>query len=143
MIRHRLLVAAFVGIAAYLAASFVYGPGGLVAHRRMEDYRRDLEANIVELSEIHERLNARIEALSTDPEAVRLQARGLGYIGENERIIRIEGNERRGNSYAVGRVVRRRDMRDDPTPVFRGLALSAAVATYLLLSLGRRGDRNA
>jgi cell division protein FtsB len=138
MIRHRLLVAAFVGITAYLAMAFVYGPGGLVAYRRMQDYRRDLEANIVELAEIHERLSARIDALSTDPEAVRLQAHALGYIAEDERVIRIEGYERRRNSFAVGRVVRRKDVQDDPTPVFRGIALSAAVATYLLLSLGRR-----
>ncbi len=96
----------------------------------------------MELSDTHDQLNARIEELSTDPEAVRLQARALGYVREDERIIRIEGYERRGNSFAVGRIVRRREVRDDLTPVFRGIALSAAVAAYLLLSLGGRGDRN-
>lgn len=144
----RLAVYLALGFGVASLLSFLFAEGGVLEYRAADRYRRQLEQNIAELQGINEGLLDDLEALRSDPELLRLQARSLGYFRPDEHVIRILDRAQPGNFYAIGRLILRRPAARRPVWYFRltGLGLPALLLlarTVLVLAARlrrRKGD---
>lgn len=144
----RLIIYLALGFVCASLLVFVFGGAGLLEYRASSRHLRQLESNILELEAANARLRDDLEALRSDPELLRLQARELGYFREDEYVVRVEGATAPRNSYAVGRIILREPSLPKPAWVFRGVGLglpALLVLRRLLLPLlrnlrRRRGD---
>lgn len=135
----RLAVYIALGFGVASLLSFLFADGGVLDYRAADRYRRQLEHNIAELEGIHGRLLDDLEAVRSDPELLRLQARQLGYFRPDEHVIRIQDRVQPGNFYAIGRIILRAPAAPRPVWYFRlaalGLpALLLIARTVLVLS---------
>jgi cell division protein FtsB len=87
----RFLLAFWLSTASFCLLQIVFGPGGITETQRLDDQKARLESRLVELQAENARLAARYEALRTNPEAVRLEARALGYFETGEVPVRTLG----------------------------------------------------
>jgi len=87
----RLLAAVYVAIATYSLISIVAGPGGLIAESRLAGHSARMRANLESLKAINRGLGSELEALRSDPDRARREARDLGYIGFDEIEVVIPG----------------------------------------------------
>lgn len=90
----KLLLSFWLATGAFCFLQIVFGPGGIMESARLSDQRDKLELRLEALKAENARLTARYEALRTSPEAIRLEARALGWFRANEVPVRIlEGPE--------------------------------------------------
>jgi cell division protein FtsB len=101
----RLLLSLYVGFVVASLAYFLYGPSGLSAYSELQHDAFRLEGNLEELTTIHQELAAEFEALRRSEDTIALRARDLGYLRENETILKIYGVDTPPENYAVGRIV--------------------------------------
>jgi cell division protein FtsB len=87
----QFLLAFWLSTASFCLLQIVFGPGGITETHRLEEQKTRLEARLGELQAENARLAARYEALRTNPEAVRLEARALGYFESGEVPVRTLG----------------------------------------------------
>ncbi|MDR0583738.1 MAG: septum formation initiator family protein [Treponema sp.] len=101
----KYLMGLWTAVAVYAVFSLLAGPSGLSAYSQLEAERERQRANLRELSAVNEKLENTKNSLLYDKDAVTVQARLLGYAGENERFIRIVGLGTARNPHAAaGRV---------------------------------------
>lgn len=90
----KILLSFWLATATFCLLQILFGPGGLSETDRLRDQKARLETRLAALGEENERLAARYEALRTSPEAVRLEARSLGWFSPGEIPVRtLEGLE--------------------------------------------------
>lgn len=125
----RLAVYLAIGFGVASLLTFLFGEGGVLEYRGAVGYRRQLEQNIGELKRINGQLLEDLEALRSDPELLRLQARQLGYFREDEHVVRIQGRTQPSNFYAIGRIILRKPAARRPVWYFRlaGFGLPAVL----------------
>ena len=75
----KLLLSFWLSTVTFCLLQIVFGPTGFFETARLKDYRNRLEMRVVSLQEENLRLVGRYEALRTSNDAVRLEARALGY----------------------------------------------------------------
>ncbi len=75
----KLLLSFWLATAVFCFLQIVFGPGGLTEMTRLQEQRARLEIHLDQLKQDNLRLNSRYKALSTSAEAVRLEARALGW----------------------------------------------------------------
>jgi cell division protein FtsB len=88
----------FTSLLASVAAALVtallvshYAPAG---YDKLEAYASRLEANIAELETKRAELVAQAELYQSNRDAVIVEARELGYVAENQRVIRLDAPTR-------------------------------------------------
>lgn len=137
-------------IVVYIIFSFIvaaalynfFGNGGLLDYRRLVAYRGSLQVNIDDLESINSELLTEVQALSSDPERLTLQARELGYFREGERVIRIADDTDRRSTYTVGKVLRRKAKQPRADWPFRATGVGLPVLLALVsVSVRRRKNR--
>lgn len=96
MKRIHLLLPLWIVILGYALLSFLVGDHGLLVMHELEEQKVLLETNLEDLARINRSLEARLEALKNDPEAIALEARalGLGVQGESRILIVDRGTSR-------------------------------------------------
>jgi cell division protein FtsB len=87
----RFLLAFWLSTASFCLLQIVFGPGGITETRRLEEQKTKLDVRLAELQAENTRLAARYESLRTSPEAVRLEARALGYFAAGDVPVRTLG----------------------------------------------------
>lgn len=87
----RFLLSFWLSTAAFCVLQIVFGPGGITATRQLEQQKTVLASRLAELRAENARLAARYESLLTSPNAVRLEARSLGYFEAGEVPVRTLG----------------------------------------------------
>lgn len=87
----KFLLPVFLGIIVYTVLSVCIGPRGLWAMRQLAGERQRLAANLESLRAINEDLDARFQSLSADPDTISVYAHELGYVADDERLIRLAG----------------------------------------------------
>jgi len=87
----RFLLALWLSTACFCALQIVFGPGGVTETRKLERQKALLDVRLAELQAENTRLSARYDALKNNPEAVRLEARSLGYFQSFETPVRTLG----------------------------------------------------
>jgi cell division protein FtsB len=90
----KMVVCAWLATAAFCLLQILFGPTGLTETARVIEQRQRLERRLIALQEENQHLSARYEALRTSQEAVRLEARSLGWFQPGETPVRtLEGTE--------------------------------------------------
>jgi len=73
-------------------SSIVFGASGILAMRQLEYERDRIAANMEKLRQINGELEGALQSLRTDPDAVTVYARELGFAASTqERFIRVAG----------------------------------------------------
>jgi len=89
----KFFLSLWLSIATFCLLQIFFGPGGVVETARLRDQNTLLENRLTALRDENARLTARYEALRTSAEAVRLEARALGYFRPGETPVRTLGAE--------------------------------------------------
>lgn len=127
----RLLISLYTGFVVASLAYFFYGPSGLSAYGELQHTVTRLEGNLEELTTIHQELAREFEALRRSEETIALRARDLGYLREDETILKIYGVDSPSENYAVGRIV----VPGHAARNRNGFSLNAGLAAMLLCFL--------
>ncbi|MBR6193459.1 MAG: septum formation initiator family protein [Treponema sp.] len=136
MIRCRFLIAACIGTFFYVVISFVGGRDGLWATRQMTEQKMILSANANEIQNTNIKLSLEKKALENDLEVVGAYAKGLGYIYEGEKLMKISGLKPHENQiYDAGTVLKHVDAEFIPEKTCKGVGLVIFFFTYFVLLL--------
>jgi len=84
----KFLLSFWLSMVTFCILQIVFGPTGLTETARLRDYKSRLETRVLALQEENLRLTGRYEALRTSTEAVRLEARALGYFRPGDTPVR-------------------------------------------------------
>ncbi len=87
----RIVLPIFVTVFVYATLAGFFGPKGLYSKKFMEIQRDALIANVNSLNLTGSNLDSHIEDLKHDPDTIAIYAHELGYIYENEGIIKLVG----------------------------------------------------
>ena len=85
----RVLIPVFITVFAYTVLSVFLGPKGVYSTRFMEIQRNNLIDHVRSLKEMGDDLDSHIRNLTYDPETIAIYAHELGYIYNNEGIIKL------------------------------------------------------
>lgn len=85
----KIVVSFWLATAAFCLLQVFFGPAGVLETARLREHSRLLEVRLSELRLENQVLTARYEALLTRKEAVRLEARSLGWFAPGETPVRI------------------------------------------------------
>lgn len=111
MKKYRLLFALFAGTLFYVAMDCLFGPDGIRAFNQMNEQKRILSTHTVSLEKINDELNLEKIALEKDSDVISAYAKKLGFVGENEKLVKISGlNVREKSLYDTGSVLRHKDV---------------------------------
>jgi len=90
----KLLLSFWLATAAFCLLQILFGPGGFTETARLKEQQSRLEVRLAELKEDNQRLTARYDSLRTSAEAIRLEARSLGWFRSGEIPVRtLDGAE--------------------------------------------------
>ena len=131
----RLLFSATLGIVTYLLLSIFLGRTGILEYGKLSAYSNRLSVNIDELDKIQQRLSDRVQALQSDPEAIRLLARRLGYFAKGEELLRIDGYNPDRQSVSPGAIVYSTMNDPDRRSLFRAISFAVSVISFLFSML--------
>ncbi|MBU8913850.1 MAG: septum formation initiator family protein [Spirochaetales bacterium] len=129
------VTAALVSVVVALAGNLLVAPYSSEGYAALNARRARLETNIAELNALHATLGARIELLTRSSDAVRVEARNLGYYAENETIIRPENASRPQILQSPGRVILGIPEHTDRRALVRLVALLSGVVAFVSLLL--------
>lgn len=85
----RLAAGAYIGIAVYCLLSLTLGPMGTASYRDLELQVRSMRENLETLESLNAEAAARRDAALSDPEALALEARSLGYVEPDKVVVRL------------------------------------------------------
>lgn len=136
-----LLSITLLGVVTYLFLELIFGSYGVLAYAVVNDYVQSAEEQLDELKARHAELELLAQRLSADREMVRLEARDIGFIQENEVIVRVEGHQpRQRHRYLPGATPSAPPHPRDNRPLFRTIAL-VVVLVGLLVDVLRTATR--
>lgn len=136
MCRCRFLIAACVGTLFYVVISFVGGRDGIWATRQMTEQKILLSSNANEIQRTNEKLTLERKALEKDLGVVGAYAKGLGYIYEGEKLMKISGLAPHENQiYDAGTVLKHVESDFVSEGTCKGVGLIIALFTYVVLLL--------
>ena len=145
-------MATLLGLGVYLVLELLFGPYGVIAFNQLERFR---DRSVLELNELHRQtadLQLQVRMLTTDAETIRLEARDIGLVGQNEVVLRLENRDPRPrHRYMPGTVPAKISPVRDNRPLFRSVGFTAFLLTLLVQLLGiknlgtknQRSDRGA
>jgi cell division protein FtsB len=126
-----------IGIIAFIIASlaiFFFGDSGLAAYRSRSRYERSLAANVDELKQRNDELQACLRLLKTDRESIVIMAREIGLYEPGDTVVKLVGRPHRAPLYAMGDLLRMRKVDSTRNAAFKKSAL-VATPVFLLLAL--------
>lgn len=117
-----------------------WGRTGIVAMGDLGNYRNRLEENLSQLENINTQLADHLDALRSNPQTIRLEARQLGYLEPNQRIIEVSGYSPPENSFTVGTLISEKRHSVTSDAVSRIVGFAVAILAFILTGFfaGRR-----
>jgi cell division protein FtsB len=137
------LAALWLGTAVYVALSVSVGRDGFAAQKQLNAQKQRMSLRAEELERTNDELNAEYNALKYDPETIAAYARKLGYVAENEKLLKITGLPARTDTvYDAGAAVMREEIRCLSERTCKISGIAAGCLSYLFLSVrGLSGKR--
>jgi|GEM_PF-1792800 cell division protein FtsB len=90
----KFLLSFWLSTATFCLLQVLFGPGGLSETARLREQDTRLDTRLTALRDENARLTARYESLRTSAEAIRLEARALGYFRPGDTPVRtLDGAE--------------------------------------------------
>jgi len=87
--KRTILAAALASVSSYCVLMATMGPSGLAATAHARAAMDDMKRNLQLLGDLNEEYGARWDRLRTSAETVALEGRSMGYIGEDEVVVRL------------------------------------------------------
>ncbi len=122
----------------YCCLSFLVGPAGLAAYRRLEARKAAMGANLSELGTIRARLGAELDSLKSDPDRAAREARALGYLRKGETAVILGERVESVGPIDSGRVLPYAEPSAIDDAAIKEIALGAALAMMALLAAPRQ-----
>ena len=91
----------YLSLFIFMSVSLVMGDTGYKAYHELETYKEQLAENVKELENINQSLKLQCQALGSAEEML-LQARSIGLVSRQERVIIIDSQTRNICSYDLG-----------------------------------------
>ncbi len=95
------MVATYLGLLVSTLLTFYFGDEGVMNYNRLMAKKNALTENINGLKRINRELKEKMWMLKTDAETNRVEARRLGYISDNQVLIKLE-NYNDSDYYTIG-----------------------------------------
>jgi cell division protein FtsB len=96
-----MITATYLSLFIYMASSLFLGDTSYQAYNELETYKEQLAANVQELENINNNLKHQCEALGSSEEML-LQARSLGLVSKDEKVIILDCASFGNFSYDLG-----------------------------------------
>jgi cell division protein FtsB len=136
-----------IGFAAFALASlgiYFFGDSGLTAYAGMARYQKSLAANVEELRQHRQLLEARLQRLKTDRESIVVLAHDVGLYEPGDEVVRLAGRPPRTEVYSMGGLLKMRKAQGDRNAAIKQAALAFALVSVLAAALvARIGRRSA
>lgn len=136
--RFRLFFSVYICVITYLVLTLFLGPVGYFSFHDLRGYQEVLQENLDDLNALNKSLQAEVEALTSDPETIRLYSRELGFYREGEQVIRFRGKEPEKRVNSPGRIIFRDTAQHTSEALFRAVALSLGLLYFIVSSLNRK-----
>ncbi len=139
----RLLPILFPGFVVASLLIWMFGDSGLLAYRRLDDYRQRLGANVEKLQSRNSSLASDLADLRLDPDTSLVMARQIGLYRAGEEVVKIEGVQGRPLTYEVGDLIKLPKSKTSRNVIFKatGIGISGILAVLALLA-GRSARRS-
>lgn len=132
----RLLIAFFMGTLIYSLLSLVGGEDGLWAMKQLQLQKQILSAHTASVEKIHDELSSEALAMEKDLDVISSYAKRLGYVGQNEKIVKIKGLPvKESYTFDPGTMVRHVQVKFIPERICKICTLCIIVLTYCVLLL--------
>lgn len=131
----KIIFPAFFGTLVYCLISITFGPSGHFAMKRLESERDRVTANLEKLQAVNAELDDTFRNLSSNPDTIAVYAHELGFIREDERLIKLEdfsGGIKR--DFSPGTAVKAKESDTMPEWLCKAIALLGALAAFLVIS---------
>jgi len=137
MMKRIVVISIWVGMAAYCALTSIVGPSGILALRQAQLTELSMRNNLKSLEALHESFATEWTALESVPEMTALEARSLGYIADNEVVVRMPFAATPPNPPSPGDRISFEPHVSVSVSRIQELSAMAAMAT-MIISLGAR-----
>ena len=95
----RVLKSVAAGTVFYVLISFFFGTSGLLAERQMFEQKKDLVNYTNRIEKINNELKMEKLALQGDDEVIASYARKLGYVNNDEKLVKIKAYLSQNTNY--------------------------------------------
>lgn len=134
MNRAKYFLTIFVGTLVYVLLSITVGQNSLRSFNMMEEQKRIISKQTSEIQNINSDLTLELTALQNDKTIIAAYARKLGYVSENEKIIKINGLKPAQNTlYDIGSVVRHEDPSFLPEKYCKMIGLFFTLLSFIVI----------
>ena len=103
----RVAASAYVSLICLIIINLFAGRGGVLSYLELNRYKETVELNIAKLEQINRNLSLDSNKLINQKDEIRIQARNLGWVEENEGIFVVDGYEHASAGYTMGKILSR------------------------------------
>lgn len=137
------LFALWFGFVLSCLVSIVFGESGVIATGKLEAEKARLAENMAALSRLNNELEGSLHSLSSDPDALTLRAREMGFsAAPDERYIRIPGLAATAKRSAqAGNFIQAAYPATMPDSIIRIIGAVSAILCLIILTLRRNPRR--
>ena len=133
----KLWIPLVTGIATCLLLTLLFGEYGVFNQQQLRSYRNRLDAHVAMLEARRGQLETEEELLRQNKARIRIEARAFGYLEPEERLLRIDGAEKRERkAWVAGSVIHPGKELPDHSGAIRAISMCAGLLAFILL-LGR------
>lgn len=87
----HLLFSVFLGTFVYVLMTLFFGVNGFNAFEQLDEQHHNVAARNSELKKQNDELNIRKHSLAIDDDVIRAYARKIGFVSDNEKLIKVNG----------------------------------------------------
>lgn len=132
----KVLFAALVGSFVYTLLSSVAGLNGLYAYEQLEKQKKEIAYKTNEIENINKELSLEYISLLKDKDVIASYARALGYIGDGETIVKVNGlKPYQKTLWDIGTATKRAPCKHISEETCKILGLVFFVLTFIMLLL--------
>lgn len=109
MIRTKVLVSIFIGTFVYVLVSFVAGNNGILGYNKLLEQKKEIARQTEIIQNINNDLTLEYNALLRDKDVIAAYARKLDYVGNGEKLVKVNGlKPHQTTLYDTGSVLRKK-----------------------------------
>lgn len=109
MIRTKVLISIFIGTFAYVLVSFIAGNNGILGYNKLLEQKKEIARQTEIIQNINNDLNLEYNALLRDKDVIAAYARKLDYVGNGEKLVKVNGlKPYQTTLYDTGNVMRKK-----------------------------------
>jgi len=137
----RIAAGGYIGLAVYCLLSLLLGPMGTAAYSDLDARVRSMRENLTSLEALNAEARARKDSALSDPEALALEARSLGFVGPDQVVIRLGFPEGTASPRDLGTLVPYVPPRGLEDSQLKAVSLASALCAVFVGFLAGPGRR--